>query len=71
MMIPENVPARLLNAPSEKLEYGKLYEAYSSKERKSAADPQVSFKVMVHGYLCRIYSSRKMEDACQYRIGSK
>ena len=26
------------------------------------------FKVLVHGYLCGIYSSRKLEEACQYRI---
>ena len=24
--------------------------------------------VLVHGYLCGIYSSRKLEEACQYRI---
>ena len=68
MMIPEKAPVRLLNAQLEELEYGKLYEAYSSKGRKSAADPRVLFKVLVHGYLCGIYSSRKLEEACQYRI---
>ena len=68
MMIPEEAPVRLLNAQREDLEYGKLYEAYSSKGRKSAADPRVLFKVLVHGYLCGIYSSRKLEEACQYRI---
>ena len=68
MMIPENAPVRLLNAQLEELEYGKLYEAYSSKGRKSAADPRVLFKVLVYGYLCGIYSSRKLEEACQYRI---
>ena len=68
MMIPEDAPVRLLNAQLEELEYGKLYEAYSSKGRKSAADPRVLFKVLVHGYLCGIYSSRKLEEACQYRI---
>lgn len=26
------------------------------------------FKVLVHGYLCGICSSRKLEEACQYRI---
>ena len=31
MMIPEDAPVRLLNAQLEELEYGKLYEAYSSK----------------------------------------
>ena len=68
IMIPERAPVRLLSAQLEELEYGKLYEAYSSKGRKSAADPRVLFKVLVHGYLCGIYSSRKLEEACQYRI---
>ena len=68
MMIPENAPVRLLSAQLEELEYGKLYEAYSPKGRKSAAEPRVLFKVLVHGYLCGIYSSRKLEEACQYRI---
>ena len=68
MMIPENAPVRLLSAQLEELEYGKLYKAYSPRGRKSAADPRVLFKVMVHGYLCGIYSSRKLEEACQYRI---
>ncbi len=49
MMIPENAPVRLLNAQLEELEYGKLYEAYSTKGRKSAADPRVLCKVLVHG----------------------
>lgn len=68
IMIPKDAPVRLLNAQLEELEYGKLYEAYSPKGRKSAADPRVLFKVLVHGYLCGIYSSRKLEEACQYRI---
>ena len=63
MMIPENAPVRLLNAQLEELEYGKLYEAYSTKGRKSAADPRVLFNVLVHVYLCGIYSSRKLEEA--------
>ena len=67
-MIPENAPVRLLSVQLEELEYVKLYEAYSSKGRKSAADPQVLFKVLVHGYLCGISSRRKLEEACQYRI---
>ena len=66
--IPENAPVRLLSVQLEELEYVKLYEAYSSKGRKSAADPQVLFKVLVHGYLCGISSRRKLEEACQYRI---
>ena len=48
IMLPENAPVRLLSAQLEELEYGKLYEAYSSKGRKSAAEPRVLFKVLVH-----------------------
>ena len=68
MMIPENDPVRLLNAQLEELDYRKLYEAYSSLGRKYAADPRVMFKVLVHGYLCGIYSSRQLEEACRKRI---
>ncbi|MCD8189485.1 MAG: transposase [Clostridiales bacterium] len=31
-------------------------------------EPRVLFKVLVYGYQCGIYSSRKREKACQYRI---
>ena len=52
----------------EELDYEKLYGAYSPLGRKSAADPRVLFKVLVFGYMCGIYSSRKLEEACRYRI---
>ena len=68
IMIPENAPVRLLSAQLEELDYEKLYRAYSPCGRKSAADPRVLFKVLVHGYLCGIYSSRKLEEACRYRV---
>ena len=66
--LPEDAPVRLTSAQLEELDYRKLYEAYSSKGRKSVADPRVMFKVMVYGYQCGIYSSRKLEEACRYRI---
>ena len=68
-MIPENAPVRLVSAVLEELDYERLYRAYSPRGRKSAADPQVLFEVMVYGYLCGIYSSRKLEEACRYRVG--
>ena len=68
IIIPENDPVRLLSAQLEELEYGKLYEAYSSIGRKWAADPKVMFEVLVHGYLCGIYSSRQLEEACRKRV---
>lgn len=68
ILLPEDAPVRMTSAQLEELDYRKLYEAYSSKGRKSVIDPRVMFKVMVYGYQCGIYSSRKLEEACQYRI---
>ena len=68
IMLPEDAPVRLTSAQLEELDYRKLYEAYSSKGRKSVTDPRVMFKVMVYGYQCGIYSSRKLEEACRYRV---
>lgn len=71
MMLPKDAPVRLTNAQLEELEYRKLYEAYSSRGRKSVTDPRVLFKVLVYGYQCGIYSTRKIEEACRYRIDFK
>ena len=68
ILLPEDAPVRVTSAQLEELDYRKLYEAYSSKGRKSVTDPRVLFKVMAYGYQCGIYSSRKLEEACKYRI---
>ena len=68
ILLPENAPVRLTSAQLEELDYTKLYRAYSAKGRKSKVDPRVLFKVMVYGYQCGIYSSRKLEEACRYRV---
>ncbi len=68
IIIPEEAPVRLTNAQLEELDYRKLYAAYSSKGRKSVTDPRVLFKVLVYGYQCGIYTTRKLEEACRYRI---
>ena len=61
-ILPENAPVRLASAQLEELDYRKLYRTYSSRGRKSAVEPRVMFKVIVYGYLCGIYSSRKLEE---------
>ena len=70
-MLPEDAPVRLTNAQLEELDYRKLYAAYSSRGRKSVTDPRVLFKILVYGYQCGIYSTRKLEEACRYRIDFK
>ena len=62
---------RLTNAQLEELDYRKLYAAYSSRGRKSVTDPRVLFKILVYGYQCGIYTTRKLEEACRYRIDFK
>ena len=59
ILLPEDAPVRVTSAQLEELDYRKLYEAYSSKGRKSVTDPRVLFKVMAYGYQCGIYSTRK------------
>ena len=68
ILLPEDAPVRVTSAQLEELDYRKLYEAYSSKERKSVTDPRVLFKVMAYGYQRGIYSTRKVEEACKYRV---
>ena len=66
--ISEDDPVRLLSAQLEELDYRELYRAYSSTGRKSAAEPRIIFEVLVYGYMCGIYSTRKLEEACRKRV---
>ena len=68
ILLPENAPVRLTKLQLEELDYSKLYAAYSSRGRKSKVDPSVLFQVIAYAYQCGIYSSRKIEEACRYRI---
>ncbi|WP_455909855.1 transposase [Dysosmobacter welbionis] len=67
-MIPEDAPVRLVSVVLEELNNEELYCVYFPLGRKSADDPQVMFEVLAYGCLCGIYSSRKQEEACRYRI---
>ena len=66
--IAEDEPVFVANAQLEELDYRKLYKAYSPKGRKSAAEPRIMFKLLVYGYMCGIYSTRKLEQACRKNI---
>ena len=67
-ILSETAPVRLTSAQLEELDYTNLYNAYSTKGRKSAADAKVMFEIICYGYQCGIYSNRDLEEACHYRI---
>jgi transposase len=67
MIIPADDSVRLLNMLMERIDYSKLYGAYERLAR-TETDPKNLFKVMVYGYMNWLYSSRKIERACQRDI---
>jgi transposase len=75
-MIPADDSVRLLNAVMERVDYRRLYAAYSRTGRIEMS-PKRLFKVLVYGYMNSIYSSRKLEQACRrdvnfmYLLGRK
>jgi len=66
-MIPADDSVRLLSAVLERMDYSKLYAAYSRMGRIEIS-PKRLFKILVYGYMNGIYSSRKLEQACQRDI---
>ena len=66
-MIPADDSVRLLNSMLERMDYRKLHAAYSRLGRIERS-PESLFKIMVYGYMNGIYSSRKLEQACQRDI---
>lgn len=51
--------------------YTKLNEAYSSKGRKLAVEPETMFKILTYAYSQNIYSGRDIEKACKRDINFK
>ena len=48
ILIDEHEPVYVATAQLEELDYRKWYQAYSSKGRKSAAEPRIMFKLLVY-----------------------
>jgi transposase len=63
-MIPADDSVRLLNAVFERMDYSKLYAAYSRMGRIETS-PKNLFKVVVYGGMNGIFASRKIEQACR------
>jgi len=66
--IPADDSVRLLSQVMEELDYSKLYGAYSHMGRNPAVSPKNLFKVLVYGYMNRIWTSRGLETACRRDI---
>ena len=64
IIIPKDDSVRLLYEVTEGLNYKKLYRSYSILGRNSAIDPKALFRIVVYGYMERIFSSRELEKAC-------
>jgi len=65
--IPEDDPVRLLNAVMERMDYRRVWAAYS-REGRIEYSPKILAKILVYGYMKRIISSRGIEEACKDHI---
>ena len=65
--IEKNAPVRLLNAVMERMDYSKLYAAYSRLGRIEYS-PKILLKIMVYGYMHKQISSRALEACCRENL---
>ena len=65
--IGKNAPVRLLNAVMERMDYSKLYAAYSRLGRIEYS-PKILMKIMVYGYMRKQISSRALEACCRENL---
>jgi transposase len=66
-MIPATHPVRVVNQIIEEINLDPLIEKYKGGGC-SSYHPRMMLKVLVYGYLCNIYSSRKIEAAIKENI---
>jgi transposase len=66
-LIKPNHPVRTLNTIIDRLDLDPLLNEYEGGGA-SSYHPRMLLKVLVYGYLCNIYSSRKLEDAVRENI---
>ena len=60
--IEKNAPVRLLNAVMERMDYSKLYAAYSRLGRIEYS-PKILLKIMVYGYMRKQMAQESMGRA--------
>jgi len=64
---PEQDSVRLASAQLEKLDYRKLYSAYSAKGRKLAVEPRSMFEVLVYSNIPTLTFSTQSNSKAQIR----
>lgn len=64
--IPDNDPVVLLSEICDELDYTKICQKYLRKWRKHS--PKTLFKIIVYGYMRKLFSSRAIEEACRRDI---
>lgn len=64
--LPPNDPVILLNDLCEELDYTKICDKYLRTWRLHS--PKVLFKLIVYGYMRKLFSTREIEDACRRDI---
>ena len=62
-MIPTNDSVRLLSQFIEEMDLKDLYSTYS-RIRENQVSPRTLLKIMIYGYMNKLYSSRDIENAC-------
>lgn len=64
----EDDSVRLLFEVTEGLDYTELYKTYSTLGRNPAIAPKILFRILIYGYMNKLYSSREIEKACKRDI---
>ncbi|AYE35746.1 IS1182 family transposase [Clostridium septicum] len=64
----EDDSVRLLFKVTEGLDYTRLYNTYSTLGRNPVIDPVILFRILIYGYMNKLYSSREIEKACKRDI---
>ena len=65
--IPVDSPVRLLSAVVERMNYSRLYTAYSRLGRIEYS-PKILLKIIIYGYMRKEISSRRLEACCRENI---
>lgn len=66
-LVSKGHPARVVNDVINQIDIKSLLVAYESRGT-SSYHPQMLLKVLIYGYVCNIYSSRKLETACKENV---